>query len=90
MNTARQMLWLPTSREEKYKAKQAADTFIVRVGDLMSAGLVYVGTVLLGLAPAGFALVNVVACLLWLGVGMMLLKQYRTLASRQAAPATAG
>ena len=33
MNTARQMLWLPTSREEKYKAKQAADTFVVRVGD---------------------------------------------------------
>jgi AAA family ATP:ADP antiporter len=29
MNTARQMIWLPTNREEKYKAKQAADTFIV-------------------------------------------------------------
>ncbi len=28
MNTARQMLWLPTSREEKYKAKQAIDTFL--------------------------------------------------------------
>jgi AAA family ATP:ADP antiporter len=90
MNTARQMLWLPTNREEKYKAKQAADTFIVRVGDLMSAGLVYVGTALLGLAPSGFALANVVACVLWLGVGVMLLKQYRKLASRQAAPATAG
>ena len=25
MNTARQLLWLPTSREEKYKAKQAVD-----------------------------------------------------------------
>ena len=30
MNTARQLLWLPTSREEKYKAKQAIDTFFVR------------------------------------------------------------
>src|SRR5262249_14843993 len=38
MNTARQMLWLPTSREEKYKAKQAADTFVVRSGDMLSAG----------------------------------------------------
>ena len=25
MNTARQLLWLPTNREEKYKAKQAID-----------------------------------------------------------------
>ena len=27
MNTAKQLLWLPTSREEKYKAKQAVDGF---------------------------------------------------------------
>ena len=32
MNTAKQMIWLPTSREEKYKAKQAIDTFFVRDG----------------------------------------------------------
>src|SRR5207247_2291928 len=89
MNTARQMIWLPTSREEKYKAKQAADTFIVRVGDLLSAGLVYVGTTMLGFASAGFALVNVVACLLWLGVGVLLLKQYRRLAIAQPAHAAA-
>src|SRR5258705_1333841 len=30
MNTGKQMLWLPTTREEKYKAKQAIDTFFVR------------------------------------------------------------
>jgi AAA family ATP:ADP antiporter len=90
MNTARQMLWLPTSREEKYKAKQAADTFIVRVGDLMSAGLVYVGTTVLGFHSAGFATVNIIACVLWLGVGVMLLRQYRKLAAQQAAPAAAG
>ena len=38
MNTARQLLWLPTTREEKYKAKQAIDTFFVRGGDVLSAG----------------------------------------------------
>ena len=47
-------------------------------------------TALLGLAPAGFALVNVVACVLWLGVAVMLLRQYRKLAAQQAAPAAAG
>jgi hypothetical protein len=44
MNTARQMLWLPTTREEKYKAKQAIDTFFVRGGDLLSAAVVFGGT----------------------------------------------
>ncbi len=90
MNTARQMIWLPTSREEKYKAKQAADTFIVRVGDLLSAGLVYVGTTLLGFASSGFALVNIFVCVLWLGVGVMLLKQYRRLAVQPSLQAAAG
>jgi hypothetical protein len=33
----RQLLWLPTTREEKYKAKQAIDTFFVRGGDVLSA-----------------------------------------------------
>ncbi len=43
MNTARQLLWLPTTREEKYKAKQAIDTFFVRGGDVLSAAVVYAG-----------------------------------------------
>ena len=44
MNTARQLLWLPTTREEKYKAKQAIDTFFVRGGDICLAAVVYFGT----------------------------------------------
>ena len=39
-NTTRQALWLPASREAKYKAKQAVDSFFVRVGDLVQAGIV--------------------------------------------------
>lgn len=31
MNTARQMLWLPTSREEKYKAKARRALWVPRV-----------------------------------------------------------
>ena len=34
-NTARQALWLPTSREAKYQAKQAIDSFFVRAGDVV-------------------------------------------------------
>jgi ATP/ADP translocase len=43
----------PTSREEKYKAKQAIDTFFVRMGDMIAAGVVFVGTHLCtGASPA--------------------------------------
>ena len=89
MNTARQMLWLPTSREEKYKAKQAADTFIVRVGDMAAAGLVFVGTTFLEFGPRGFAGANVVICLAWLGVAILLLRYYRSLTAQQVPQADA-
>src|SRR5205085_440127 len=42
-NTTKQALWLPASRQAKYKAKQAVDSFFVRAGDVLSAGVVYAG-----------------------------------------------
>src|SRR5207344_2459359 len=53
-NTTKQALWLPTSREAKYKAKQAVDAFCVRAGDVLQAGVVYVGEVV-ALSSTGFA-----------------------------------
>jgi len=73
MNTARQLLWLPATREEKYKAKQAIDTFFVRTGDLLSAALVYAGTALLHLTITQFATVNIVLTVAWLGIVAMIL-----------------
>src|SRR5262245_21540283 len=63
MNTARQLLWLPTSREEKYKAKQAIDTFFVRSGDVLSAAAVFAGTAILHLTVPQFAAINIVLTL---------------------------
>ena len=77
MNTARQMLWLPTSREEKYKAKQALDTFFVRTGDVLAAALVFAGTHWLILGVSGFALTNLALILAWLAVAVLLLREYR-------------
>jgi AAA family ATP:ADP antiporter len=74
MNTARQLLWLPASREEKYKAKQAIDTFFVRVGDVLSAGVVYLGTHRLHLDVQHFAVANVGLTILWLGVALLILR----------------
>jgi ATP:ADP antiporter, AAA family len=79
MNTARQLLWLPTSREEKYKAKQAIDSFFVRTGDLLSAAIVYVGTSILRLSIARFALVSVAMVVLWIGIALVVLNRYRAL-----------
>jgi AAA family ATP:ADP antiporter len=79
MNTAKQMLWLPTTREQKFKAKQAIDTFFVRTGDLLSAGVVFVGTHYLSLGPAGFAATNVAVVVLALVVGTRLVAEYNRL-----------
>jgi AAA family ATP:ADP antiporter len=77
MNTAKQMLWLPTSPEEKYKAKQAIDTFFVRSGDMLAAGVVFLGTHVLRRGVAGFARVNVLIVLAAMGVAVLLLREYR-------------
>jgi AAA family ATP:ADP antiporter len=79
MNTARQLLWLPTTREEKYKAKQAIDTFFVRGGDVLSAGVVYAGTSLLHLTTAQFASVNITLTLIWIVLAVRILYPHHTL-----------
>lgn len=70
-NTTKQALWLPTSREAKYKAKQAVDSFFVRMGDVIQAGVVFVGERMAMAVPA-FASVNVALSAVWLGVVVLL------------------
>ncbi len=65
MNTVRQALWLPTTREAKYKAKAAIDTFCMRGGDVLQAGLVFAGAAL-GAGIVGFAWLNVALTVAWL------------------------
>ena len=78
-NTTRNALYLPTSREAKYKAKQANDTFFVRFGDVLSAGLVFAGTTWLGFAPKHFALVNVGLVVVWLVLAVAIGRKYKTM-----------
>ena len=70
-NTTKQALWLPTSREAKYKAKQAVDSFFMRAGDVIQAAVVFVGERLAFAVPA-FAAVNVVLVGAWLVVAALL------------------
>ena len=76
MNTGKQMLLLPTSPEEKYKAKQAIDTFFVRAGDMLAAGVVFVGTHLLSISVTSFACANIAFVLIAIGVAILLLREY--------------
>jgi AAA family ATP:ADP antiporter len=90
MNTAKQMIWLCTSREEKYKAKQAIDTFFVRAGDMLAAGVVFLGTHIVHRGVPGFARLNMIFVVLAVVVAWLVLREYRRLtvtapAARQAA-----
>ncbi len=75
-NTVRNVLFLPTSRQEKYKAKQAIDSFFVRFGDVLSAILVYLGTTSLHLGTTGFARVNLALALVWVGLALVVGRGY--------------
>jgi AAA family ATP:ADP antiporter len=76
MNTTRHALFLPTSREAKYKAKAATDTFFVRFGDMLQAGVVFAGTQL-AFSTQNFALVNVVFVLAWLAVAVAVYREHK-------------
>ncbi|UCF62906.1 MAG: MFS transporter [bacterium] len=65
-NTVRHALFLPTTREEKYKAKQAIDTFFWRAGDVLSTVIVTVGSTLLLFTVKHFAVINLILVCLWL------------------------
>lgn len=79
MNTAKALIWLPLTRAEKYKAKQAIDTFIVRLGDLGSLGLVLLGTEVFRWQIRDFALVNLALVCVWFAATFMLYRRYRQL-----------
>ena len=81
MNTAKQLMWLPTSREEKYKAKQAVDAFFYRIGDLTAAAVVFVGTAWLGLGPRGFSFVNLLFVAAWLLLALQIVRENRRLSA---------
>jgi AAA family ATP:ADP antiporter len=83
MNTGKAMLWLPTSREEKYKAKQTVDTFFVRFGDLAAAVLFIVGTTLLGFGLRELAGVNLFLIVIWIIITGFVLKYHAKLVRQQ-------
>jgi len=88
-NTLRHMLWLPTTREMKYKAKQAVDTFFVRMGDVASGAWVAIGVSALGLGIRAFALANVLLVAIWFWLAWAIVKRYAEASAHPEALAAA-
>ena len=87
-NTAKHALFLPTSREAKYKAKQAIDAFFWRAGDVLQAEVVFVGAELLAMTTRGFAGVDLVLVAVWIVIGIAIARQ-RKITGEETLPANA-
>jgi len=82
-HTARQALFLPTTREEKYKAKAAIDTFFVRTGDVLSTALVFL-SVQLSLSVRALSIMNVFLITVWLLLVVGIGRSYRGLTAQKS------
>ena len=87
-NTVRNMLFLPCTYEQKFSAKQAIDSFFVRMGDVLSALLVFLGTSVWVLQPRGFAAINALLVVIWLGLAWRVGRYYTQLAETGQTPPT--
>jgi AAA family ATP:ADP antiporter len=85
-NTVRNMLFLPCTYEQKFSAKQAIDSFFVRMGDVLSALLVFVGTTMIALPPRGFAAVNAIIVVAWLVLAWRVGHYYQHLTEAKQTP----
>ena len=88
MNTSRQALYLPLSSNEKYQAKMAIDTFFYRFGDLVQAGIIFVGLNVFDFSFHHFALLNAALGVVWFAIAYQLSRQYaaRTATSAERQP----
>ena len=88
-NTARQALYLVTTRVEKYVGKTAVDTFFVRLGDVFSAVIVWLG-VKLSLSTQVFAALNLSLILLWIIVVVFIGREHQRRSGELEKRAAAG
>jgi AAA family ATP:ADP antiporter len=89
-NTVRHALFLPTSRDAKYKGKAAVDTFFVRAGDLLQTGVVDIGTRFLALTVSGFAVLNLGLVALWIVLAVAIYREWRRLSASSPDSTTRG
>jgi AAA family ATP:ADP antiporter len=84
-NTARNVLWLPTTREMKFKCKPAIDTIFVRLGDGLAAATVWFGSNVIIFSNQDYFKFNVVLVLIWLSAAIVLVREHRKMTEANAA-----
>lgn len=84
-NTARQMLYLPLSRQEKYEARAVIDPFGQRIGDMLQAGIIFAGLHLLNLQSQQFIPVAAVMAGLSLVLALLIVRERSRLLKFQQA-----
>jgi AAA family ATP:ADP antiporter len=82
-NTARQVLWLPTTAAMKYKAKPVVDSLFVRLGDGLAAVTVLLGVHLWNLTTTSFFVVNVVLAAGWFLASVVIVREHGRLTTAQ-------
>jgi len=78
-NTAKQVLWLPTTVDMKYRAKATIDTLFVRTGDGLAAVTAFVGVKLLEAPMRALFGFNAALVLVWIALGAVLAKEHARL-----------
>ena len=86
-DTTRHALFLVTSRAEKFVGKTAVDTIAVRLGAIISAVMVFVGTHR-GWPTRTFAIINVALALGWGAFVVLIGKEHARRAVEHRAPAS--
>lgn len=84
MNTVKQALFLITSREAKYKAKAAIDTFFVRTGDVLVSLTIFIGTTFFAFNLESFAKINVIVAVIWIILSFLTIKEHKRLSAKKA------
>ena len=76
MNTTRHALFLPVDRDSKYEGKTAIDSFFWRFGDLVQAGVVFVGLNWLNWGVPQFATLSLLLALVWIGLAIAIGREF--------------
>jgi ATP:ADP antiporter, AAA family len=88
-NTVRRALFLPTSREAKYKALQAVETFFWRAGDMLSGLATFLIVQIAGWGVRPYAIINLMIVVGWLIIAAALSRENRRLTTAEPAAAAA-
>ena len=80
MNTTKHSLFLITSRDEKYKAKAATDTFFHRSGDVLSAFLVLICATSFAIDITNISIIakiNVAIAVVFILLGVLIAREHK-------------